>query len=84
MPEACAPPAKSRGDVRKITNETVLEKTGKGWDEWFTILDEIGVEEKGHHHAVEYLGAHHGLGEEWAEKVARRYEEDRGLRSLLA
>jgi len=84
MPEACAPPPKVKGDVRKITNEQVLETTGKGWDEWFVILDAVGVEEKGHHHAVEYLMNHHSLNEEWGEKVARRYEEDRGLRSLLA
>ncbi|MDD1770356.1 MAG: DUF4287 domain-containing protein [Methanomassiliicoccales archaeon] len=84
MPEAHTPPSKAKGDVRKITNEKVLEATGKGWDEWFAVLDAVGVEEKGHHHAVEYLKNHHGLGDEWAEKVARRYEEDRGLRSLLA
>ena len=84
MPNACAPPAKFKGDVRKITNDQVLAETGKGWEEWFSILDGVGVEEKGHHHAVEYLMGHHTLGEEWAEKVALRYEEDRGLRSLAA
>ncbi|MGD1060157.1 MAG: hypothetical protein ABR879_01710 [Methanomassiliicoccales archaeon] len=83
MPEPCAPSSKVKEDVRKITNEKVLEETGKGWDEWFAILDEVGVDEKGHHHAVEYLMSHHHLDEEWAEKVARRYEEDRGLRVQL-
>ncbi|HVO78176.1 MAG TPA: hypothetical protein VMS79_04840 [Methanomassiliicoccales archaeon] len=84
MPNACAPPAKVKGDVRKISNEKVLEETGRSWDEWFSVLDEVGVEEKGHSHAVEYLMSHHGLEAEWAEKVSLRYEEDRGLRSLTA
>ena len=78
----CAP--KGKEDVRLISDEAVRNATGKGWAEWFAVLDELGVEEKGHSHAVRYLREHHGLDERWAERVARRYEEDRGLRSLMA
>jgi len=78
----CAP--KGKEDVRLISDEAVQNATGKGWAEWFVVLDELGVEEKGHSHAVRYLREHHGLDEIWAERVARRYEEDRGLRSLMA
>ncbi len=77
---ACTP--KPKDDVRRITDAEAISATGKSWEEWFTILDQVGVEEKGHSHAVHFLREHHELDEKWAEKVARRYEEDRGLRSL--
>jgi hypothetical protein len=83
MPEVCGP-SSGGADVKKLTNDAVLGATGKGWEEWFALLDDVGVEEKGHHHAVEYLKSHHGLTADWAENVSRRYEEDRGLRSLMA
>jgi hypothetical protein len=77
---ACAP--RPKDDVRRITDAEVLASTGKNWDEWFAVLDGMGVEEKGHTHAVRFLQEHHALDEKWAERVARRFEEDRGLRSL--
>jgi len=79
---ACTP--KPKDDVRRITDSEVLSATGKDWEGWFAVLDEVGVDEKGHTHAVRFLVEHQGLEEKWAEKVARRYEEDRGLRSLIA
>ena len=75
---------KPKDDVRMITDAEVIAATGKDWEGWFAVLDEVGVEEKGHTHAVRFLTEHHDLDEIWAEKVARRYEEDRGLRSLTA
>lgn len=65
-------------------DEEVRTVTGKGWEEWFSILDEFGAEERGHTLTVKHLMTHHGLDQHWARAVALRYENDRGLRDLTA
>ena len=55
---------------RRISDEAVKAKTGKGWEEWFKILDA----------RVEQLREHHGLSPWWAQTVTIRYERERGLR----
>lgn len=58
--------------------------TGKGWEEWYAILDEFGAEDHGHTMTVKHLMAHYGLDQHWARAVALRYENNRGLRDLIA
>lgn len=71
-------------DFKSTSNEEVKEATGKGWQEWFTVLDEFGVEEKGHTLTVKHLREHYNLEKTWAQTVALRYENDRGLRDFIA
>ena len=70
-------------DHKLVTDVEITDATGKSWQEWFRILDEFGVEERGHSPTVEHLKAHYSLDHDWAELVARRYEDDRGLRQHL-
>jgi hypothetical protein len=75
-----------RSCVRKgkvIGDEEVKAATGKSWQEWFALLDEYGVAERGHDLTVKYLKEHHRLPDSWAKEVAFRYENDRGLRSVM-
>lgn len=65
---------------RRISDEAVRAKTGKGWDEWFTILDKWGVKDKGHILAAKHLHELYGLSPWWAQAVTIRYEWERGLR----
>ena len=69
-----------KAGTRRISDETVREKTGKGWAEWFHILDKWGMQEKGHTLAARYLLEHHGISPWWAQSVVIRYEWERGLR----
>lgn len=69
---------KARGDSQ------VKAATGRTWQEWFALLDEFGVEEKGHSLTIKFLREHHGLSAAWARDIALRFENDRGLRSLIA
>ncbi len=71
-------------EVKVIGDAEVKAATGKTWQEWFALLDEYGVEERGHELTVKYLKEHHRLPSSWAREVALRYENDRGLRSLMA
>ncbi len=71
-------------EEKLVTDAEIKADTGKSWQEWFIILDDFGVEEKGHSLTVKFLREHHGLTMVRAKDVALRYENDRGLRSLIA
>ena len=73
-----------KNQEKAVGDEEVKAATGRTWQEWFALLDEYGVEERGHELTVKYLKEHHGLPSSWAKEVALRYENDRGLRSLMA
>ncbi len=65
---------------RQITNSIVRTGTGKGWEEWFEILDQWNVRVKGHSLTVKYLQRHYTLSRWWAVAVALRYEREKGLK----
>jgi hypothetical protein len=65
---------------RKISEESARKATGKGWQEWFKILDEWGMKGKGHTLTAKYLEKELGIGPWWAQAVTIRYEWERGLR----
>ena len=69
---------------RAIGDAAVREKTGKGWEEWFSILDAWGAKEHGHTITAKHLRDSHGLSPWWAQAVTVRHEWERGLRASSA
>lgn len=67
--------------TRRIRDESVRAKTGKGWDEWFGILDDLGAGEIGHTQTAKHLREHCGISPWWAQAVTVRYEWERGLKT---
>ena len=65
---------------RRISEEAVKAKTGKIWEEWFTILESWGAKEKGHTQSARHLREHYRLSPWWAQAVTIRYEWEMGLR----
>ena len=65
---------------RRIGDQAVLARTGKGWEEWYAILDAWAAGEKGHTQTVRHLREDYEIGPWWAQAVAIRYEWERGLR----
>lgn len=63
-----------------VSNTTVLARTGKGWDEWFRLLDKAGCRKKSHPQTVVEVRRIAEIGSWWEQMVARAYEQDRGLR----
>jgi uncharacterized protein YndB with AHSA1/START domain len=63
-----------------INDQTVREKTGKVWSEWFAILDEFGAKEKGHKETARHLEKALHLSPWWSQMVTVRFEQERGLR----
>lgn len=61
------------------SDESVRAATGRGWDEWCTVIDDHPVRAEGHTAIAAYVG---GLGVDswWAQTVTVGYERIRGLR----
>ncbi|NOK58476.1 MAG: hypothetical protein GFH27_549279n282 [Chloroflexi bacterium AL-W] len=59
---------------RRISEEAVLSKTGKGWAAWFAILDESNALGKGYTTSAKYLREEYHLSLWWAQAVTIRYE----------
>ena len=62
-----------------ISSEAVRAKTGKGWDEWFAILDKAGAKNWSHKEIAVFLHDHK-CGDWWSQMVTVGYEQARGLR----
>ena len=64
------------------SNEARLEeKTGRGYDEWFKLLDKAGAKDKKHSEMVKWLSTEHGVDGWWCQHLTVAYEQDRGLRA---
>ena len=63
-----------------IGNAAVQEATGKGWDEWFSLLDAAGARDMDHASIARVLRDGHGVAAWWNQMVAVGYEQARGMR----
>jgi hypothetical protein len=65
-----------------ISSGAVAAGTGKGWDEWFRILDAEGAAALPHKRIAGLLHSKHKLPGWWAQMVTVGYEQARGLRAV--
>jgi len=72
--------AETSPEFRRLSEDSVRQRTGKGWADWFTILDEWGAAEHGHTASARHLHDAYGISPWWAQAVTVRYENERGLR----
>lgn len=66
----------------RISDEAVKEKTGRTWDEWFTLLDQDQAAQLPHPQIAKLLKEKHQVGPWWCQSVTVEYEKARGLRVL--
>ncbi|MFQ5918572.1 MAG: SRPBCC domain-containing protein [Thermoplasmata archaeon] len=66
----------------RIRGESVKAKTGRDWEEWFSLLDDWGADSKGHAPAARHLEEAYDLSGWWAQTVTVEYERARGLREV--
>lgn len=64
----------------RIGDQTVRARTGKGWGQWFAILDRAGAGAKNHQEIVALLTSRYQLGSWWRQTITVTYEQARGLR----
>lgn len=75
-----APPPTSELTYNGIGDAAVREKTGKGWNEWFEILDREGAATMDHTAITTLLYEGHGCPGWWDQMVTVGYEQARGMR----
>ena len=68
---------------RRIGDEAVRARTGKGWKEWIKILDTWDARDKGHTQSAKHLREKYKVNPWWTQAVAIRYEWERGLRTKI-
>ncbi len=63
-----------------ISSVAVQKRTGKGWNQWFAVLDRAGARKWNHTKIASYLYEKRKCPGWWNQMVAVGYEQARGLR----
>jgi uncharacterized protein YndB with AHSA1/START domain len=63
------------------TDANLRQNTGKGWREWFRILDSWGAKDRKHGETATYLREEREVDGWWAQTITVGYERARGLRA---
>ena len=65
------------------SDERIRDRTGRGWEEWFDLLDEWGALERPHREIARWVAELQGIDPlAWnAQAVVSSYERTRGLRA---
>lgn len=67
----------------RVSAAAVREATGRGWDEWFEVLDAAGAAELAHGEIVAWLQREHPeVSSWWRQSVTVAYERARGRRAV--
>jgi hypothetical protein len=65
--------------IAGISDEALLEKTGRTWGEWVATLDRAGCATKEHTAIARHVSEKHALSAWWSQMVAVGYEQARGV-----
>jgi hypothetical protein len=65
-----------------VSDKSIREKTGHGFDHWFAVLDAFGAADKGHTAIAAHLYNEHGVPGWHSQGIAVAYERARGLRQV--
>ncbi len=78
VPAAAEPPVLATSDA------AIRERTGRGWEEWFDLLDEWGAAERTHRETARWVAEQQGLHPlAWnVQAVVSSFERARGLRAV--
>jgi hypothetical protein len=66
------------------SDEKIRQRTGRGWEEWFDLLDDWGATERPHREIARWVADQLGIGPlVWdAQAITSSYERARGLRAV--
>ena len=68
--------------VLTLSDEVIRRRTGRGWEEWFDLLDGWGAAERPHPEIARWLREEQGIDGWNAQSVTVSYERARGLRAV--
>ena len=77
-------PATGARPALATSDDAIRRRTGRGWEEWFDLLDEWGAAERSHREIARWVADQQGVVPlAWnAQAVAGSYERTRGLRAV--
>jgi hypothetical protein len=70
-----------RADDLPQPDASVRQNTGKGWREWFRVLDTWGAKDRTHRDITRHLMEEHGVPGWWSQSITVGYERARGKRA---
>jgi uncharacterized protein YndB with AHSA1/START domain len=79
---AAEEPNATDGPALTVSDEAIRRRTGRGWEEWFDLLDEWGAVERPHSEIARWLRSEHGIDGWSSQSVTVSYERARGLRAV--
>ncbi len=81
---AAREPTATEEPVLATSDEAIRRRTGRGWEEWFDLLDEWGAHERPHREIARWVAEQQGIEPlAWgAQAVTVSYERARGLRAV--
>jgi hypothetical protein len=62
-----------KSDYWNVSDEQVVEKTGKALSHWDRVLDRFGAAKKRSNDSVAHLQEDHGVPRYWARTLTTRY-----------
>jgi hypothetical protein len=65
-----------KSDYWNVTDEQVIEKTGKSLVHWMKLLAKFGADSNKSNDAVAHLQKEHGVPRYWARALTTRYLKD--------
>ncbi|MFF4879818.1 MULTISPECIES: hypothetical protein [unclassified Micromonospora] len=80
-PDVSPSPAPAAAQTERIADDLIHARTGRGWAEWFALLDAAGATERTHTEIARQLVVEHEVPGWWAQSITVGYEQERGLRA---
>ena len=74
-------PQPSEGPSLAVSEVVIRERTGRGWEEWFDLLDAWGAAERPNREIRRWVAEEHGVDGWGSQAVTINYERARGLRA---
>jgi hypothetical protein len=79
---AAEPPKATEGPRLSVSDAVIRSKTGRGWEEWFGLLDDWGAAERPNREIRAWVAEQLGTGGWESQAVTINYERARGLRAV--
>jgi hypothetical protein len=79
---AAAEPKATEGVTLTVSDEVIRRRTGRGWEQWFDLLDEWGALERPHPEIATWLRGEQRIDGWSAQSVTVSYERARGGRAV--
>lgn len=70
------------GPALELASEAALRKaTGRGWEEWLSVLDRWGAKTRKHGEIADFLRNDLGAPDWWTQTITNGFERTRGIRA---